>query len=510
MSQFYIASLSVYFITLLILSFYGTHRYMLAYLYFKNKKHRPKFSDLKIEEDELPLVTVQLPIYNEQYVVERLIDAVCALDYPNNKLEIQVLDDSDDDTIAIASTCVNRYRSLGIDIHYIQREDRSGYKAGALEAGQQIAKGDLLAIFDADFIPEKDFLRKMVPFLHQDEKVGMVQARWDHINRDYSLLTQAQAIFLDGHFVIEHAARNWSGRFFNFNGTAGIWRKECIVDAGGWEHDTLTEDLDLSYRAQMKGWKFLFVPDVLAPAELPVTISAFKSQQHRWAKGSIQVGKKLLGRIIKSDLPFQIKKEAFVHLTNNISYLLMVLLSVLMPISLLARLSLDWEDTLWLDIPFFITATFSVFFFYALSQSEIGFLKKKFYFIPFNLALGIGLSVSNGKAVLEALCGQESGFARTPKFGIEKKKDNWSNKKYHKNYDWVGFFELLLASLYGVTFFYAWQEGLYASLPFLSLFLVGYSYVAFLSVFQQIPRLTGLFALQDEFGLDVKIRAKNS
>lgn len=190
MSQFYIASLSVYFITLLILSFYGTHRYMLAYLYFKNKKHRPKFSDLKIEEDELPLVTVQLPIYNEQYVVERLIDAVCALDYPNNKLEIQVLDDSDDDTIAIASTCVNRYRSLGIDIHYIQREDRSGYKAGALEAGQQIAKGDLLAIFDADFIPEKDFLRKMVPFLHQDEKVGMVQARWDHINRDYSLLTQ--------------------------------------------------------------------------------------------------------------------------------------------------------------------------------------------------------------------------------------------------------------------------------------------------------------------------------
>src|SRR5713101_7340766 len=318
---------------IVLLAVYGSHRYRMAFLYYRHKFKLPTPSGVL---KELPKVTIQLPIYNEMYVVERLIDSVCHIDYPRELLQIQVLDDSTDETSAIARACVERNRQQGHQVVYLHREGREGFKAGALAYGLQFAEGELIGVFDADFVPSTDFLRRTVPFF-ADEKTGMVQVRWGHLNREFSILTQAQSIFLDGHFIIEHTARNRSGCFFNFNGTAGIWRRTAIDDAGGWQHDTLTEDLDLSYRAQLRGWQFVFVPGVIAPAEVPVEMNAFKSQQHRWAKGSIQTCRKLLPRILKSDLPFGVKAEAFFHLTANFNYILMCMLSILMFPSMVIR-----------------------------------------------------------------------------------------------------------------------------------------------------------------------------
>src|ERR687883_106700 len=308
--------LATYFFVLVILAVYGWHRYYLVYLYMKHKDRQPVPAG---QFATLPPVTIQLPIYNEMYVADRLIDAVCQLDYPRELLEIQVLDDSTDETRAVAEQAVRRNAAKGIDITYLHRTDRTGFKAGALEAGMKVAKGEFIAIFDADFIPSTDFLQRTVQFF-SDPKVAMVQARWGHINQDYSLLTKVQSILLDAHFVLEHGGRNRSGHFFNFNGTAGIWRRAAIVDAGGWQHDTLTEDLDLSYRAQLRGWRFVYLPEIEAPAELPVEMSSFKSQQFRWAKGSIQVAKKMLPTILRAEIPFSVKMEAFFHLTNNFAY----------------------------------------------------------------------------------------------------------------------------------------------------------------------------------------------
>src|SRR5476649_458138 len=308
--------LATYFLVLLILSIYGSHRYVMAYLYYKYKGNLPT---PKGKFGTMPRVTIQLPIFNEMYVVERLIDAVAGIEYPRDRFEIQVLGDSTDETQGIARAKVERLRQGGIYISYIHRDNRQGYKAGALHAGLQIATVELVAVFDADFVPSKDFLRRSVHYF-TDEKIGMVQVRWEHLNRDSSHLTQAQAIFLDGHFVIEHTARNRSGLFFNFNGTAGVWRRNAIEDAGGWQHDTLTEDTDLSYRAQLRGWHFLYLPDIECPSELPVEMNAFKSQQARWAKGLMQTAKKILPRVLRSNEPAAVKAEAFFHLTVNISY----------------------------------------------------------------------------------------------------------------------------------------------------------------------------------------------
>src|SRR5579862_646463 len=300
--------LVLYFFVLSILAIYGWHRYFLVYLYMKNRDKAPSLT-VPAALDPLPQVTIQLPIYNEMYVADRLIDRVCELDYPRELMEIQVLDDSTDETREIAELAVRRHAARGFDIQYLHRVDRTGYKAGALEAGLRAAKADYIAIFDADFIPPRDFLRRTLPYF-ADAGIGMVQARWGHINQDYSLLTKIQAILLDGHFVLEHGGRNRAGRFFNFNGTAGVWRREAIGDAGGWQHDTLTEDLDLSYRAQLLGWRFVFLPDVVSPAEVPVEMNSFKSQQHRWAKGSIQTCRKLLPYILLADVPLKVKVEA--------------------------------------------------------------------------------------------------------------------------------------------------------------------------------------------------------
>src|SRR6266516_1427355 len=306
-------TLATYFFVLIVLAIYGWHRYYLVYLYMRNRDKEPRAD---APPNPLPVVTIQLPLYNEMYVADRLIESVCAIAYSPALLEIQVLDDSTDETQSIAELAVRRYAVQGIDIKYYHRANRTGFKAGALEAGLKLARGEFIAIFDADFIPAPDFLDRLMPHF-TDPQVGMVQARWGHINQDYTLLTKIQSILLDGHFVLEHGGRNRSGRFFNFNGTAGAWRRTAIDDAGGWPHDTLTEDLDLSYRAQLRGWRFVFVPELIAPAEVPVEMNAFKSQQHRWAKGSIQTCRKLLPTILRSNLPLSIKIEAFFHLTAN-------------------------------------------------------------------------------------------------------------------------------------------------------------------------------------------------
>ncbi|HEU4523934.1 MAG TPA: cellulose synthase family protein, partial [Gemmatimonadales bacterium] len=358
------------------------------------------------------------------YVVDRLVDSVCAIDYPRDRLEIQVLDDSTDETTGIAEAAVRRHAADGVDIKYIHRVDRTGYKAGALDAGLQLAEGKFIAIFDADFIPPADFLVRTLPHFETDPKIAMVQARWGHINQDYSLLTKIQAILLDAHFVLEHGGRNRAGCFFNFNGTAGIWRREVIPDAGGWQHDTLTEDLDLSYRAQLRGWRFVFLPDLVAPAEVPVEMNSFKSQQHRWAKGSIQTCLKLMPKILRSNLPMSVKAEAFFHLTANFNYPLMCVLSVLMAPSMVIRYNMGWYEMLLIDIPLFLAATASVANFYMVCQRELhaDWVTRAKY-LPFLMSIGIGLAVNNTKAVLEALFNKPSEFARTPKYHIESGGD---------------------------------------------------------------------------------------
>src|SRR5882757_4848614 len=352
-----------YFIVLFGLSLYGLHRYVIVYLFLKNRNKPPQ---PKATFDRLPPVTVQLPIFNEMYVVERLLKSVAALDYPRDLLQVQVLDDSTDETTEIAARQIVELKAAGLDIELIHRTDRTGFKAGALEHGLETCKGEFILILDADFVPTPDMLMKTVHFF-TDEKVGMIQTRWGHLNRTFSLLTRVQAMFLDGHLLLEQTARSRSGRFFNFNGTAGLWRRTCIEESGGWQHDTLTEDLDLSYRAQLQGWRFIFLADLVTPAELPVDMNGFKSQQHRWTKGSIQTCKKLLPEIWRSELPMPIKLEATGHLVSNFAYLLLACLVVLLHPSTGGPQS-GWVRTLLIDVPIFLTASVSVAVFYICAQ----------------------------------------------------------------------------------------------------------------------------------------------
>jgi cellulose synthase/poly-beta-1,6-N-acetylglucosamine synthase-like glycosyltransferase len=475
-------TLAAYFFVLIVLAIYGWHRYYLVYLYMSNRDKEPTPGP---PLDPLPVVTIQLPLYNEMYVADRLIDAVCRIEYPRELLEIQVLDDSSDETRSIAELAVRRFAAQGIDIKYYHRTDRTGYKAGALEAGLKVARGEFVAIFDADFIPTADFLASLMPHFC-DPRVGMVQARWGHINQDYSLLTKIQAILLDGHFILEHGGRNRGGRFFNFNGTAGVWRRTAIDEAGGWQHDTLTEDLDLSYRAQLCGWQFVFVPGVIAPAEVPVEMNAFKSQQHRWAKGSIQTCRKLLPRILKSNLHLGVKAEAFFHLTANFNYILMCVLSVLMFPSMVIRYNMGWYEMILIDVPLFFAATFSFCNFYMVCQRELhkDWITRLKY-VPFLMSVGIGLSVNNTRAVIEALINKQSEFTRTPKYHIEGDGDEWVGKKYRQTVAVQPLVELALGLYFTATVFYALANGIYATVPFLVLFQVGFLYTGLLSIVQQ-------------------------
>ncbi|MGD9901961.1 MAG: cellulose synthase family protein [Vicinamibacterales bacterium] len=475
--------LASYFFVLVILAVYGWHRYYMVYLYMKHKDEVPVPRD---HFPSLPIVTIQLPLFNEMYVVDRLVDAVCAIDYPRELLEIQVLDDSTDETTQIAAAAVRRHAADGVDIKYIHRTDRSGYKAGALDAGMRVARGDYIAIFDADFIPRPDFLRRTIHHF-TDDRVAMVQTRWGHVNEDYSLLTKIQAILLDAHFVLEHGSRNRGGCFFNFNGTAGIWRREAITDGGGWQHDTLTEDLDLSYRTQLKGWRFVFLPDHVAPAELPVEMNAFKSQQHRWAKGSIQTFLKLMPHILRSDQPLKVKAEAFFHLSANFNYPLMCILSVLMAPSMVIRYNMGWYEMLLIDVPLFLAATASVANFYMVCQRELypQTWTERLRYLPFLMSIGIGLAVNNTKAVIEALMHKPSEFARTPKYHIEGGADEWMGKKYRQAVAIQPLVELALGLYFTATLFYALANGIYGTVPFLMLFQIGFLYTGLLSIVQQ-------------------------
>jgi cellulose synthase/poly-beta-1,6-N-acetylglucosamine synthase-like glycosyltransferase len=480
---FDLALLIPYFIVLILLASYGLHRYVLVYLYYKNRKNHT--SEPTQEFPDLPRVTVQLPIFNEQYVVGRLVDAICRLQYPKDKLDIQVLDDSTDETVTVARDLVDRYAALGHPICYIHRTNREGYKAGALANGLKTARGEFVAIFDADFTPPEDFLLRTVHHF-TDSRVGMVQTRWTHINRHYSFLTEVEAILLDGHFVLEHSGRARSGVFFNFNGTAGVWRRSAIEDAGGWQHDTLTEDTDLSYRAQLKGWKFIYLQDVECPAELPVEMTAFKTQQARWAKGLIQTGKKILPRVLKSDAPLHTKVEAWYHLTSNLSYPLMVVLSVLLLPAMVIRFYQGWFQMLYIDLPLFMASTFSISSFYLVSQKELfpGKWYRALLYLPFLMALGIGLTITNTRAVLEALRGKQTAFARTPKYRVESKKDKVRAGNYRRRLGWVPWLEMLIGCYFALTVYYAIDNENYITVPFLVLFVLGYWYTGLMSLLQ--------------------------
>jgi cellulose synthase/poly-beta-1,6-N-acetylglucosamine synthase-like glycosyltransferase len=472
-----------YFAVMIVLSIYGVHRYTLCYQYRKYRKnYNPNPPELF---SELPRVTVQLPIFNEQFVIDRLIEAICAMEYPREKLEIQVLDDSTDETTEVASSIVDRYAALGHPIVYIHRTNRYGFKAGALDAGLKVAKGQFVAIFDADFVPPPDWLMKVVHHF-SDPAIGMVQTRWTHLNRDYSMLTQIEAILLDGHFILEHGARSRSGDFFNFNGTAGMWRREAISDGGGWQHDTLTEDTDLSYRSQMAGWKFKYLPEVECPSELPIEMTAFKTQQARWAKGLIQTSIKVLPMMFRSNVPRRIKIESVYHLTANMSYPLMVIMSALLMPAMICRFYQGWFQMLLIDVPLFTASTFSIAVFYVASQRVL-FPKtwmKTFLYLPFLMALGIGLTVTNTKAVMEALFGIKSAFVRTPKYRVAKKGEKSQAAKYRKRLVLAPWIELLFGTYFFVAILYTFSNHNYFTAPFLILFVIGYWYTGLMSLLQ--------------------------
>lgn len=472
-----------YFVVMVILAIYGLHRYMLVFMYYRNRKNHAGEPPQKFTE--LPRVTVQLPIFNEQFVVDRLVEAICKLEYPKDKLDIQVLDDSTDETQAVAQAVVERYAALGHPITYIHRTNREGYKAGALQNGMKTARGEFIAIFDADFVPPEDWLLRVIHHF-AEPGIGMAQTRWTHLNRNYSFLTEVEAIMLDGHFILDHGGRYRRGVFFNFNGTAGMWRRQAIEDAGGWQHDTLTEDTDLSYRSQLKGWKFKYLQDIECPAELPIEMTAFKIQQARWAKGLIQTGKKILPRIFKSDVPLRVKVEAWYHLSANISYPLMIMFSTLLLPAMIIRSFGGWFQMLVIDLPLFMASTFSVSSFYLVSQKEIYPRKwpRTFLFLPLLMALGIGLTLTNTKAVLEALFGIKSPFARTPKYRVQSKTDKALGQKYRRRLGLVPWLELLVGSYFVLMCVYAYTSENYWTLPFLTLFVIGYWCTGLMSLLQ--------------------------
>ncbi len=476
-----------YLSVLLGLSAYGIHRYFIIYLFLKHRKHPVLPAG---HFDQLPKVTVQLPIFNEVYVVERLLKSVSELDYPKDRLHIQVLDDSTDDTSQITALAVEKLQSRGFDVELLHRTDRNGFKAGALEAGMASTDSDFVCILDADFVPGPDLLRKTIHFF-TDPKIGMIQTRWGHLNRCYSLLTRVQAMFLDGHLLLEQTARSRSGRFFNFNGTAGLWRRSCIEEAGGWQHDTLTEDLDLSYRAQLAGWKFIFLPDVITPAELPVDMNGFKSQQHRWTKGSIQTCKKLLPTVWRSDLPLPLKIEATAHLTSNFAYLLLASLCVLLHPSA-GGPQAGWLRILLLDVPIFLTASLSVAVFYICAQRELHprTWMKEILLLPALLALGVGLSINNARAVIEAMINHKSDFARTPKYGIERNSQSWRTCKYMPLKSLLPIVEMAFAIYFSYFLYYAIVHRQFLSVPFLVMFQLGFLYVSLSSLGRWFPKFS--------------------
>jgi cellulose synthase/poly-beta-1,6-N-acetylglucosamine synthase-like glycosyltransferase len=466
---------AAYAATLGLIGFYGFHRVSMLARFRWRRGLSPA-----VASEPLPPLTVQLPVYNERTVAARLIRSVGRLEYPRDRFEIQVLDDSTDETRAIVDAEVLALRARGIEANVVRRADRVGFKAGALAHGLLSARGSLVAIFDADFEPDPDFLLRLVPRF-EDRGVGMVQARWGHSNRDDCMLTRAESALLDGHFVIEHKVRSDSRVFFNFNGTAGIWRREAIVSAGGWQHDTLTEDLDLSYRAQLAGWRFVYEPTVVAPAEVPPDIAAFKSQQHRWTKGSVQVFRKLGWRILTARQPLRVKLEAFTHLTGNVGYPAVLLLALLLPLAA----AVDPLLPPWIHMALFVSCTLSVLAFYDRSQRVVGRPFAARVVDTFAaLALGIGMCVSLTRSVVEGLLPGTGVFVRTPKRGE-------GQRRYRVSLRGLPGVELVFAAWFGWGIATAAERGDYASLPFMLLFFSGFAWVGGMSVAEL---LRGMFS----------------
>ncbi len=471
------AAVIFYTALMVVLSAYGLHRYHLIRLYYRYRDQALKEPSSQFAD--LPRVTVQLPIYNEQYMVEELLESVCRLDYPRHLLDIQVLDDSTDETTLVARNAVEHWAAEGHPIEYIHRRHREGFKAGALQAGLGRARGEIIAIFDADFRPNPDFLHRTIHYF-TDAKTGVVQARWTYRNREESLLTRVQALLLDGHFVFEHGARFRSGRFFNFNGTAGLLRRSMIEDAGGWQHDTLTEDTDLSYRAQLRGWKYLYLPQVEVPSELPSDLLSFQVQQARWAKGLIQTGKKILPRLLRADVPRKVKVEGWFHLSANLSYPLMALLSLLLLPATVVRFSHGDVKLLLLDIPLFLGTISSLSTFYLLSQKELdpGNWRRNVVLIPLLVAVGIGLTITNTKAVLEALLGVKSPFQRTAKYAGDAGRAQAAQRKYRRSAGWLPLANSAVAAYFTACLGYCALIGNWLTIPFLGLFCAGYFFTA--------------------------------
>ena len=477
---------AVYTFALVMACVYGFHRYVLVYLYYRHRRKAPRAPG---RFQDCPQVTVQLPMYNEKYVAERIIQRVCELDWPREKLHIQVLDDSVDETVGVASVAVRRARAEGFDIEYIHRHDRTGYKAGALQNGLRTAKGQYVTIFDADFVPEPDFLRRSMDHF-TDPRVCVVQTRWEHINRNDSLLTRTQAIYLDGHFAIEHVARNRSGRFMSFNGTAGTWRKSAILDAGGWHCDTLTEDMDLSYRAQLRGWRFVFLPDLTTPAELPPEVPGFKAQQFRWTKGGAQTAMKILPRVLLSKAPLKAKIEAVFHLTCfSMHFYVVILTALLYPVLLFRQPTIEntpaWRAVL--DMAVFALATVSATVFYTASRYELfRDWRTVLKYMPFLMALGVGVSISNTKALLEAVFGKRSEFVRTPKYGAgtamyHARRRRGESKK--RKWRILPFLEFAFGTYLAVCAALSLMNPPTAMAgPFLIIFAVGFFYVSILTL----------------------------
>lgn len=477
----------MYVLALCILFAFGLHGLVMVYYYHKTKKVAHPHAD---RPEELPVVTVQLPLFNEMYVVERLLEAVCAMEYPKDHMEIQVLDDSTDETIHVTKALVEKYAAQGFDIKYIHRTNREGYKAGALKHGLQSARGEFIAIFDADFVPKPEFLHKTIPHF-QNPKIGMVQTRWEHLNEEYSFLTRAQALALDGHFVIEQQVRNKAGFFINFNGTAGIWRRTCIEDAGNWQPDTLAEDLDLSFRAQLKGWKFVFLNDVTSPAELPADINSLKSQQFRWTKGAVEAALKLLPAVWKSKMSLKVKLECTVHLTSNIVFPFILVVAMLNVPMVIIKNIYEGYDDIFTMMSIFVIASISTFMFYLHAQRAIHMdWRRRLLLFPVFMAGSMGMAVNNTKAVFEALFGKKSEFTRTPKFKLVTGEDQWKDKKNYVATK-VGIaviIELALATYFfgGICTSLYYNE--IAAIPFQLMFLMGFATVGVLSLRHKLGR----------------------
>ena len=484
MAWFDWAMLIPYFTVLIILSVYGLHRYDIIRTYFKHRNKATGEPPRRFEK--LPPVTIQLPLYNERYVVERLVEEVVKIEYPKELLQIQVLDDSTDDTAPFAEALVERYRALGYPIEYHHRPNRHGYKAGALQEGLETAMGEFVAVFDADFCPPADFLQRTIHYF-ADPKVGVVQTRWSYLNRDYSFLTEVEAMLLDGHFILEHGARSRAGYFFNFNGTAGMLRRKMIDDAGGWQHDTLTEDSDLSYRAQLKGWRFVYLPGLDCPSELPVEMHGFQVQQSRWAKGLTQVAQKLLPSILKADIPTRVKVEAFMHLTPNITYPLMIVISALMLPVMIVRFYMGIWQMFLIDLPLIAASFWSISLFYVVAQRELypKNWKRSILMLPMLMAVGVGLTIVNTRAVLEALFGVQTAFARTPKYAIGERAVNLETKKYRRRSGWLPYAEILVGCYFAAMIVFAIETANYFATPFLGLFVFGYWWAGFGTLYQE-------------------------